>query len=110
MITCSIPEGNTIAGGEVEARLSQGRNHHVLSKQRRDANMYAWWHSARVLSELNALQCQIDRAKSLALANEKAGYIERTFTASTVARCQLTAARRGSQTVVRGLQLSVLVS
>jgi hypothetical protein len=70
--------------------------------------MRTWRHSARVLSELNALQCLIDRVKSLGLANERAGHIERTSTASAIARCQPIAARDGSQIVVRGVQLSVL--
>jgi hypothetical protein len=67
-----------------------------------------WRHSARVLSELNALQCLIDRVKSLGLANDRAGHIKGTSTASTVARCQPIGARGGSQIVDRGVQLSVL--
>jgi hypothetical protein len=39
MIACSISAGSTKADGKVEA--SQGQNHHVLSKQPRDANMAA---------------------------------------------------------------------
>jgi hypothetical protein len=70
--------------------------------------MRTWRHSARVLSELNALRFLIDRVKSLGLANERAGHIERTSTASAVARCQPIAARGGSQIVVRGVQRSVL--
>jgi hypothetical protein len=70
-------------------------------------DMRTWRHSARVLSELNALQCLIDRVKSLGLANERAGHIERTSAASAAIRCQPIAARGGSK-MVRGVQLSVL--
>jgi hypothetical protein len=70
--------------------------------------MRTWRHSARVFTELNALQCLIDRVKSLGFANERAGQTERTSTANAVARCQPIAARSRSQIVARGLQLSVL--
>jgi hypothetical protein len=65
-------------------------------------------HYIRVMKELEPLQCLIDKVKSLGLAIERAGHIERTSTASTVARCQPIAARGGSQVVVGGLHHSVL--
>jgi hypothetical protein len=70
--------------------------------------MRTWRHSARVLTGLNTLQYLIDRVISLGLADESAGHIECTSTASAVGRYQPIAARGGSQIVVGGLQLSVL--
>jgi hypothetical protein len=72
------------------SRLQSGgsvKDKKVMSPPSSD-EMRTWRHHTRVLKELEPLQCLIDKVKSLGSASERAGHVERTATASTVARCQ----------------------
>jgi hypothetical protein len=91
----------------VKWKLDSVRESTAMSLPSND-EMPTWRHYIRVMKQLEPLQCLIDKVKSLVLGNERAGHIERTSTASTVARCQPIAARGGSQVVVEVLHLSVL--